>query len=64
VHGTNGADVITIEIETGKSDITATIAKLAGLTGRRVLFVFDEHTRERLPPHPDCEVWMQADLES
>jgi hypothetical protein len=67
VYGTNGSDVMMIEVETGKGDIDQTIQKLMTLTGRRVLFVFDEETRQALRSAkatcPDLEIWIPMDLQ-
>jgi hypothetical protein len=62
LRGTKESDSMIVEIETGKSDVNATIAKLAGLTGRRVLFLINEETRQHVPSTPGIEVWTPLDL--
>jgi hypothetical protein len=61
LYGTNATDTIIMEIETGKGDIPATIAKLATLPGRRVLFIINEETAREYEAAtnaiPGLELW-------
>jgi hypothetical protein len=63
LHGANNGETIIIEIETGKSDVDATILKLVGLAGRRVVFIINEETRHHVAAAPGIEVWTPVDLQ-
>ena len=64
--GTKGSEAVAIEVETGKSDINATMTKLAAFNGRRILFCTNDETALQ---HRDeatrsgIEVWTPNDLQ-
>jgi len=67
LHGTRGDDTITIEIETGKGDIPATIAKLANITGTRMIFAIDDQLAKEYAGAsqvvPGLQIWTPRHLQ-
>jgi energy-coupling factor transporter ATP-binding protein EcfA2 len=53
VYGKRGDAEVWVEVETGRSDVGANIAKLEQLSGCKVVFLTDAAVRSTLPPLPE-----------
>lgn len=64
LRGERGGAVVWVEVETGRSDVGASIAKLGGVEGVRVLFFTDDALVEKSAAPPGVQVLSPATLAS